>query len=116
MKNKVRAAILLAVMLGPASAWAGSITEAQLRVVPGGHASYGTKTGHGIVSGYGIGINELVSSSETLNILMGRLTFVTGKATGSNGNSFLFGPGGKFTVRGCVDVGGHSERWCHKND
>jgi hypothetical protein len=46
------------------------------------------------------------------------LFFVTGKAIESNASSaLLFGPGGGFAVRGCLDANGDQDRGCgDKND
>jgi hypothetical protein len=101
--------VALVVMSLSAPAWAGSILD--VPVGKGGKVAFGLK-GRTPVRGYAIPLTELEYGTGTLDISSGRLFFVTGKSIKSDPSELLFGPGGGFVVRGCLDANGDQDRGC----
>lgn len=85
-----------------ACAWAGSVIN--MPIDGAGQVGYGAH-GHTPIQGQGIPISELIYGSNTLNTFA-QLSFVTGPGMGQSGNSLLYGPGGGFVIRGCIEAGG----------
>ncbi len=97
-------------LLLPSLSWAGPVWDVGNK----GRVIY--HQGRGDVNGFEIPISQLIFGAEDLKILGGHFAFTTGNLTGLQPGEELFGPGGHFIVRGCIDVTGASEGWCGKKD
>lgn len=108
-KNNIWVFILLPVLFLSAPAWAGPVL--QLQIGNAGQVRFGSHGRSGIV-GSGLSITDMTFGNEILNMFGGHLFFLTGRGDGQNGNTFSYGPGGKFAVRGCVDADSDNDNKC----
>jgi hypothetical protein len=113
LKKTIRAAMLLGLLLATVPTWAGSV---DVTAGDGGIVTYGTKKHPGPVGGRGIDITGLSTGANILPILMGRLSFRSGSFEDSKNGDLFFGPGGRFSITGCVDLGNDHDKRCDKKD
>lgn len=102
LKRKIYAAILLLVVFASASAFAGKIPG--FLVGNGGIVEYEFGGHHPRLYGSGIRVQELMYGPRVFPMLLGRLTFSGGSFMRSDNSSYLWGPGGRLSVTGCVDI------------
>ena len=100
-KVPVRAAVVFAILLVSVPAWAGSILDVDAGDA-GTLAGIHSQRGKGHLAAKGIDITQIVSGSDILPVVMGRMSFTSGAITGMKPGERLFGPGGALSVTGCV--------------
>jgi hypothetical protein len=113
MKKNILVTILFAMTLAKIPASGSSILD--LRVGTGGTISYNRKGPRTALRGKGIKITELTYGADALPVI-GRMIFSTGNLTRFDSTEWLFGSGGKITVRGCVDLNLDHDTRCDKGD
>jgi hypothetical protein len=72
--------------------------------------------GSGHLAASGIDVTQIVVGSDILPVLMGRMTFTSGAIAGLKPGQRLFGPGGRLSVTGCVDLDGAPSTKCSPGD
>lgn len=102
--------LLLGCLLASIPAWAGPIWE----VGKTGKVIY--HQDRGPVSGFGLSITQLIFGSQDIKVRSGHFAFTTGSLIGFQPGTELFGSGGKFVLRGCVDGDGNRVGWCDRKD
>ena len=115
MKNRSHVAIVLFTLLVCSHAWAGPVLDSPIR--RDGRVGFGNKKDHYAVTGSGIKITDLIFGSENLRLINDDLTFTTGERNSrSSAGDWIPGQGGKFTIRGCANLGGNRDAACNKKD
>jgi hypothetical protein len=102
LNSTVCAMTFLLIVSASRPARAGTILD--LSIGSGGVVAYGQGEHHPRLWGSGIKVSDLTYGANILPILRGQLSFSGGTFAGSNGNSWLWGPGGSLSVTGCVDL------------
>jgi hypothetical protein len=113
-KKAIHAAIFFVLLLVTVPTWAGSIVD--VTVGDGGIVTYGTNNHPSPVGGRGIDIASFSTGANIFPILMGQLSFRSGAFESSKNGDLLFGPGGRFSITGCADLGGDHDKRCDKRD
>ena len=114
-KKSLRAAILCASILAALPVWAGSILDinaGDAGTLLGVHSPRGS--GH--LAASGMDVTQIVVGSDILPVLMGRMTFTSGAIAGLKPGQRVFGPGGRLSVTGCVDLDGAPSSKCSPGD
>jgi hypothetical protein len=102
-------AFLGALLFAPATTWAVFLDFNMDATHPAGASlSYAGGANPLIASSLGVdtvlGVQTPLNDGVVRNVVGGLLNFTTGNFTGSDANSWFFGPGGSFTVTGGVDL------------